>query len=194
MISVDKKMVMGTAVISITAALILIIISIIKNSFYIKKKRMKNDSNELKLVLERDVKDSSFTLGKLSVNGIDFCYTLEDVVRSNGFKVAGQTAIPSGTYEIDMDTVSPKYSSRGSKSQYLKCENKVPRLKNVPGFDGILIHIGNYTTDTEGCLLVGTSRNTSKGTISNSTTAFWQLYEILDEAHKAGKKITITIK
>lgn len=189
----DKKFVIGVAAI-LVAALVLLIISIVKNSFYIKKKRMQNDSNELKLLLNRDIKASAFTLGKLSINGIDFCYTLEDVVRANGFIVRGQTAIPAGTYEIDMDFVSPNYTKRGSQSQYLRCGNKVPRLKKVPGFDGILIHIGNYTTDTEGCILVGASRNTSKGTISNSTTTFWQLYEILDEAHKAGKKITITIK
>ncbi len=102
-------------------------------------------------------------------------------------KVKGKTAIPTGTYPVDMNTVSPKYST----SSFYKTNangSRVPRLKNVKGFDGILIHTGNDENDTEGCLLVG--ENTVVGKVMNSKVTFQKLYPILQ---KAVGEIEITI-
>lgn len=58
-------------------------------------------------------------------------------------KIKGDTAIPTGTYNIILDIVSSKYSNF-SKYPYVKfCGGKMPRLLNVPGYEGILIHAGN---------------------------------------------------
>ena len=84
---------------------------------------------------------------------------------------------------------SHKYSA---KKQYAFCNGYLPRLINVPAFDGILIHIGNTAADSEGCILVG--RNTKVGMVTNSTVTFWSLYERLQDAAKQGEKIFITIK
>lgn len=56
-------------------------------------------------------------------------------------KIYSKTAIPEGTYTVTTSVVSPKMSQ---KKIYMDiCKGKVPRLLNVPGYEGILIHIGN---------------------------------------------------
>ena len=105
----------------------------------------------LKIVVERKDKSSGYTIGKMSLNGIYFCDTLENTDRGltqsmpeneiNKIKIKGETAIPTGTYTVDMNTISPKYFSY---EVYQFCGAKLPRLMNVPGYEGVLIHIGNY--------------------------------------------------
>lgn len=130
----------------------------------------------MKLKLHRVYKGDDYTIGKLYIDGVAFCDTMEDKYRdlTKEAKVPGETCIPNGTYKITMDVVSPKYSKR---KQYDFCKGKLPRLLNVPKFEGILIHIGNYPKDTEGCILVGS--NSVKGAVMNSTATFKRLYEIL---------------
>ena len=105
----------------------------------------------MKLTLKRIALRSTYTIGRLYVDGNYFCDTLEDTVRDlnkngkfdNGEKkVYAKTAIPYGTYEIKW-TYSPRF------------KKYTPQLMNVPSFAGIRIHAGNSSTDTEGCLLLG---------------------------------------
>lgn len=130
----------------------------------------------MELKIDRHFKGADYTIGKLYINGEYFCDTLEDTVRdlNTQLKIPGLTAIPAGTYRVNMDTVSPRFSS---KAAYKFCAGKLPRLENVPHFQGILIHIGNYPRDTDGCILVG--RNTVKGAVMNSTETFKSLMEKL---------------
>ena len=67
----------------------------------------------------------------------------------------------------------------------------MPRLLNVPGWDGILVHPGNTALDSDGCLLVG--KNTKKGTVTASRDTFAALYEKLLAAKKRGERINIEI-
>lgn len=58
-------------------------------------------------------------------------------------KIKGDTAIPTGIYNITLTVTSSKYSNF-NKYPYAKfCNGKMPRLLNVPGYEGILIHAGN---------------------------------------------------
>lgn len=153
---------------------------------------------EFKLKLERAYKKSGYTIGNLYVNGGFFCNTLEDTDRGltskmspleiAGRKIPGQTAIPTGKYDITLNVVSPKF---GKRPAYAFCGGKLPRLLNVPGFDGVLVHGGNYPYQTEGCLLVG--KNSVKGAVMNSMATLKALYAELDKANKRGDKITIEI-
>lgn len=147
----------------------------------------------MQLYLDRKYKKAAYTIGILYVNGRSFCNTLEDKVRDFGAdgsgKVKGMTAIPAGKYEVTMNVVSPKYSQR---SAYQFCNGRVPRLLNVPYYEGILIHIGNTAADTEGCILVGENKATGK--VLNSTATFKRLWYVLEEARKKGEKIYITIQ
>jgi hypothetical protein len=150
----------------------------------------------MELELKRIAKRDTYTIGRLSINGQRFCDTLEDTDRGLDQKMSlavlkarkrkGITAIPTGRYKVTLGVKSPKYSKRPA---YNFCEGYVPRLINVPAYEGVLIHIGNYPQDTEGCILVG--RNTKVGAVLNSTETFKQLYAILQ---KATDNIYITIK
>lgn len=140
----------------------------------------------MKLLLERADRNEAWTLGRLYVDGEYFCDTLEDKDRGltsdmtedeiKKAKVKSQTAIPTGTYSVTLNVVSPKFSK---KDMYRKIDGKLPRILNVKGFDGILIHVGNTRDDTDGCVLVG--ENGKDGTIHNSKTTFFRLYARLLE-------------
>lgn len=155
----------------------------------------------MKLLLDRKWKKEDYTIGKLYIDGVPFCETLEDKDRGlktsmtleeiRGIKKPAITAIPTGTYKVRMDVVSNKYSK---SAWYVKnCHGaRVPRLMNVPGYDGILIHSGNTAENTEGCILVG--QNKVKGQVINSKDTFLQLYNKMYAAYQKGETIEITIK
>lgn len=146
------------------------------------------------------VKYDGYTIGHLYIDEQYICDTLEDTDRmldqsmSESYilskKKKNLTAIPTGTYRLLMNVVSPKYS----KKQYYMdvCKGRVPRVDNVKGFDGILIHAGNTAADTSGCLLVG--YNKVKGKVLNSKIAFEKLYAILKAAYNNGQDICIEYK
>lgn len=153
----------------------------------------------MNITIKRIFKGDKYTIGKLYVNGIYECDTLEDTDRGltkdsplseiQSKKVYGETAIPTGTYKIDMNTVSPKFKDR-SWAKF--CGGKLPRLIDVPGYSGVLIHVGNKPADTLGCILVGD--NKVKGQVINSTSTFQELYSLMLKAKVAGEEITITIE
>jgi hypothetical protein len=141
----------------------------------------------MKLKLHRTFKGETYTIGKLYVDGEYFCDTIEDKDRGlfqnmplqqiKEKKIKYQTAIPTGTYKVTLSVQSPKFSQ---KEQYNFCNGYLPRLIDVPGFEGILIHIGNTAEHSGGCILVGENR--VKGKVINSTTTFKKLYEVLKSA------------
>jgi hypothetical protein len=147
----------------------------------------------MELTLKRKYLKKGYTIGALHVNGIYLCDTLEDEVRvlnSASDKVYGKTAIPYGLYQIAMNVISPKF---GAKPFYKEvCQGKLPRLLNVPFFDGILMHCGNYASDSYGCLIVG--ENKVKGGVINSQKTFRKLYAKMNEAYKRGEQIWITVE
>lgn len=150
----------------------------------------------MKLLLDRKWKRPNYTIGILYVDGIRFCETLEDTDRGlkdsmflqeiKTLKKPHITAIPTGTYEINMNILSPKFGSRSFYKEV--CKGNVPRLINVKGFEGILIHAGNTAEDSDGCILVG--RNLEKGKVLKSQDTFRKLYKLLSSSKD---KITIKI-
>jgi hypothetical protein len=153
----------------------------------------------MELVLKRTFKGPNYTIGQLYVNGVYECDTLEDTDRGltssmtvqeiASKKLYGETAIPAGTYKIDMNTVSPKFKDR-SWAKF--CGGKLPRLLEVKGYSGVLIHVGNKPADTLGCILVGD--NKIKGQVINSTSTFQQLYHLMLGASVRGESLTIKIE
>lgn len=134
----------------------------------------------MKLRVERRFLKPDYTVGRLYVDGVFLCDTLEDRVRdlSREKKVPGRTAIPAGKYEVVVN-ISPRF------------KRKLPRLLNVPGFEGILIHRGNTSEDTAGCILVG--ENKAVGKVLNSTPYELRLTGMIERAQSAGEQITIEI-
>ena len=153
----------------------------------------------MELVVDRKWKKQSYTISNLTIDGKWFCNVLEDkdrnldssmsIAKIKELKKPSITAIPRGTYEITLDVISPKYSTNSFYKQV--CDGKLPRLLNVKGFEGILIHAGNTDKDTSGCLLVGVNR--VKGQVINSRETFKELYKLLKDKHDKGEKITIKI-
>lgn len=147
----------------------------------------------IELRLNRIARKDRYTIGRLSVNGAFFCDTLEDRDRFyfGEKKVKGSTAIPAGRYKVDLNTISPRF---GNKSFYKEvCGGYLPRLVNVPGFDGVLIHSGNTEADTEGCILVG--KNAVVGKVLNSRFTFTNLMtRYLNKARETGEEVYITIE
>lgn len=154
----------------------------------------------LELKLERIFSNDKYTIGHLTIDGNKVCDTLEDTDRGlvsaqpldviKGKKVSGKTAIPTGKYAVAMNVQSPRFVQKTYYKQF--CNGFLPRLLDVPGFDGILMHIGNTEKDTEGCILVGYNR--VKGQVINSRQAFEKLMRnYLLPAKKEGANITIEI-
>lgn len=130
----------------------------------------------IKLLVKRNYFKPHYTIGSLFVDDVFFCDTLEDKYRdlSKEPKVAGQTAIPCGTYEVAM-TFSQRF------------QRVLPILLDVPQFVGVRIHSGNTDANTEGCILVG--KNTAVGVLTDSRIWSDKLNELLLTA----EKITLTI-
>jgi hypothetical protein len=138
----------------------------------------------MKLLLQRVQLDHDVTIGRLLVDGAHFAWVCEDPVREivgepvEQWKVYGKTAIPYGTYKVDI-TWSPRFG------------RLLPLLLDVPGFTGVRIHPGNTTADTEGCLLPGLVR-AAKGVGQSRPACDWLIPKI-DQALKAGQPVTIEI-
>lgn len=157
----------------------------------------------MRLTLKRLWKKDTYTVGNLYVDGIWVCNTMEDKDRGlkktwplsqiQKVKVKNETAIPLGTYAVTMRVKSPKFSQWNYKKSYGFTDGYVPRLLGVPGFDGILIHIGNYANpDSSGCILVGI--NDRKGMVTKSTETFRKLWYMMKEADDRGENISISIE
>ena len=135
----------------------------------------------MNIVLKRIAKRDTYTIGQLYIDGQYWCDTLEDRVRdlSKERKVAGETAIPAGTYDVEVN-ISPKF------------KRLLPRLLSVPHFEGVLIHRGNTAADSAGCILVG--ENKAKGKVLNSTIWEHRITEYLLDAQNKGEDIKITVE
>ena len=157
----------------------------------------------MKLTLKRIFKGPRYTIGKLFINGVYECDTLEDHDRGltsqmsleeiKAKKVYGETAIPTGTYSINMTTVSPKFS----KYPFYKevCEGKLPRLLNVKGYEGILIHVADGSKGADlvlGCIGIG--KNKIKGGLLDGKETFKNLISELKKASNISEPIFITIE
>lgn len=117
------------------------------------------------------------TSGSLFVDNAWKCYTLEDQVRD--VKVHGETAIPYGEYEVVIT-----FSNRFKKP--------LPLLLNVPNFEGVRIHSGNTTENTEGCILVG-QQSSENGFLGDSRTAMSRILPLIQDAIDSGEKVMLNI-
>lgn len=141
---------------------------------------------QINLTLKRVALRDNYTIGKLYINNDYFCDTLEDKVRDKNkdgdlndegeTKVWGETAIPYGVYTVKL-SYSPKF------------KRILPRLFNVPHFEGILIHSGNTAKDSHGCILVG--QNKVVGKVINSTATLNLLISELEDSKQKEWKLSI---
>lgn len=138
----------------------------------------------LTYILQRFSDNRDSTLGimiKISIQagkevGVFQGYTLEDEFRDQ--KISGETRIPSGIYNVDVQKEETPLTLRYRK-KFPWFKNHL-EVKNVTGFKGIYIHLGNYDQDSAGCILLGDNADNNvigPGSISNSTVCFKRFYE-----------------
>ena len=142
----------------------------------------------MKLYLYRKFLKEKYTIGKLYVDGKYYCDTLEDkdrslsasltLERNKKLKVYGQTAIPIGIYHVSLH-------------RWTKYNVVVPKLENVPAFEGILIHNGKNQDNTEGCILVG--KNTVVGGLTDGRVYMHGLTDMIRAAIRRGEQVTIEV-
>lgn len=140
-----------------------------------------------KILVKAVVKTQESTISRLYINGRFECYILEDVDRGlkqlmpldqlKKLKVDAKTAIPEGKYML-----ATSFSNRFQKV--------LPVLLNVPAYEGIRIHSGNYPEDTEGCLLTG--NGIAKDMVTDSRMAFESLFTKIKKLLETGT-IEITL-
>ena len=161
--------------------------------------KLKQLNCSMEILVQRIWKKQEYCIGRILLDGVLYGNTLEDTDRGldnemqehtiKTKKIPQKTAIPTGKYVVDMNTVSPKFSKYPFYMEL--CQGKLPRLKNVKGFDGILIHCGTNHQHTEGCILVGLNKKV--GELDNCKEVFKKIYSKMEEAHKRGEKITLEV-
>ena len=133
----------------------------------------------MKLILTRIARKAEYTIGRLEdENGMKVCDTLEPTWRDykgGELKIPRKSAIPEGTYRVVI-TKSQRFG------RYL------PLLVGVPGFEGVRIHAGNTSRDTEGCILVG--HNLQVGKVLWSRITLEKLMKLIENE----KEIFLIIK
>jgi hypothetical protein len=130
----------------------------------------------MKLTLKRNIFTTDSTIGELFIDGKFECFVLEDTDRDlnnlmpldaiTAIKIKGSTCIPYGEYRIH-NTFSNRF------------QKILPLLEGVKGFEGIRIHPGNSSADTEGCLLPGTAK--ANNLVLHSRNAFQNLWNKLED-------------
>lgn len=157
----------------------------------------------MEVLVYRKWPKAGYCIGRVYIDGQIVCNSLEDEDRGlsdamdertiRNRKIFGKTAIPRGRYKIDMETVSPKFSK---KEFYMDvCQGKLPRLKNVKGFEGILIHVADGPKGAdllEGCIGIGLNKKV--GQLCDGKETFKKVYALMKEAHDRGETIYITIE
>ncbi len=121
-----------------------------------------------KVVLKRYYQDDFVTLGNLQILNVDHkpIYILENPWKAN---IKNVSCIPSGTY------ICGPYSGMKFKDVY--------KVRNVPNRTDILIHIGNYTRETSGCILPGRGVNyINEPMVTHSTLAMNMLRKMLGDS------------
>ena len=133
----------------------------------------------MKLILTRHARRADYTIGRLEdENGKKICDTLEPIWRNydgGEMKIPRKSAIPEGSYRVVV-----------TKSR--RFQKYLPLLVGVPGFEGVRIHAGNTSRDTEGCILVG--QNLQVGKVLWSRITLEKLMKLIENE----KEIFLIIK
>lgn len=133
----------------------------------------------MEILVERFESEVNHTLSRVYVNGVFECFAIEDEYRA--IKIKGETRIPEGEYKLGCRQ-SPSHANAW-----------MLWVKDVPGFQFILIHAGNTEKDTEGCLVIGKRVGSISGAraVLDSKQAVKEFYEKVMPEVEAKKEVTI---
>jgi len=130
------------------------------------------------------------TIGTLTIDEVAECFTLEDTFREE--KIAGETRIPRGLYKIKLRTHGSMH--KDYKKKFGDFHKGMLWLQDVPNFEWIYIHYGNYDYNTDGCILVGSSADLERDMVGNSVNTYKKLYEKVANALVSGEEVFIKVE
>ena len=134
------------------------------------------------ITVKRFLSNSKATLSQVLIDGAFQCFGLEDEYREE--KLAAETRIPAGVYKVGLRDTGGFHNHYSAK--FPDFHKGMLQVLDVPGFEYILIHIGNTDKDTAGCLLVGQSAVTDCDAdylaVGSSKSAYTSLYSKVIEA------------
>jgi hypothetical protein len=139
----------------------------------------------------RYLDDGQTSLGLLFLKNRFFAYTLEDTFRED--KVAGQTRVPAGTYQLKFNpTLTPLTKNYQKRFPWFTYHLEIEDIK---GFDNVYVHIGNTHQDTQGCILIadGVTTTSPEKMITDSRRAFQRFYQKISALLQVGEKVSIRI-
>tara|TARA_R110002073_G_scaffold120601_1_gene262629 strand:- start:7036 stop:7512 length:477 start_codon:yes stop_codon:yes gene_type:complete len=143
------------------------------------------------LILQRLRHDDLATQGELMLDGVRLGYTLENrPPLEPGIKEPGRSRIPAGTWPLGLryeGGFHQKYTARWPWHEAMV------EIK-LPGWQFVLFHVGNYHTDTAGCVLLGASlgRHETKGlAVWSSREAYARVYPALLACAEAGGALIV---
>lgn len=135
----------------------------------------------MKISIVRESSGEHGTFGRVYVDGVFVCHSLEDKdrrIESGGAKIPGESAIPRGIYKLIID-------------MSVRFKKLMMHILDVPQFSGIRIHSGNTHADTEGCILLGNGR--ANGYLIDSRTAVNKMFWAVERELKLGKEVIIEV-
>lgn len=135
-------------------------------------------SNECEILMRRFASSSLCTRGELMLGTSTF-QTLEP----------STPIIPDGIYLVHL-TYSPSFSKKYPYTVVLG--GKVPEVIGVPGHSGLRIHVGNYPSDTKGCILIGTTGTDCS--VLNSSLAYRNFCALIQKFSVDNPYIFFTIR
>jgi Family of unknown function (DUF5675) len=141
----------------------------------------------MEVTLQRLKHNETATIGEMLIDGKFECYIVEDEPRK--IKVKGETRIPAGRYKLSLQTWGRHHERYKAAFDFHK---GTIALNDVPGFSGILFHVGNTERDTMGCLCPGTAINGF--TVIQSTVAYSRAYKRIVGPLAAGEDVFIEVK
>jgi hypothetical protein len=142
----------------------------------------------MKVCVRRFVNYSQCTVGLLFIDSVFFGYVLEDVGRL--VKIKKETRIKAGKYILNLQKAGRLHQYYTTKYPFHK---GMIHLNNVPEFQGVMFHIGNFHSDTEGCLLIGSSHNVNVQSVLASTAAYKSFYIVVAAALEKGERVELEI-
>lgn len=138
-------------------------------------------------IVRTDLNDL-YTIGRMMINGVFECFTLEDKVR----EVDGQ---PYASWKIKNETAIPKQRYRVVITESIRFKQDMPLLVGDKEFannwSGVRIHCGNTAKDTSGCILVG--KRVGDGCLEQSRVAYTALFDKIDYAISHGEMVELEI-
>ena len=138
----------------------------------------------MEIIVDRFTQTESVTFSEIIIDKITVCFGLEDIYREK--KVHGKTRIPEGTYDVNLRTVGGFHKKYTNKFKDTNFKHKgMLWVRDVPKFKYILIHIGNYAKNTDGCLLLGSSFNPHTNMVNSSKSAYTKFYPLVVAAAEA---------